>query len=328
MQTFTGTEYLKIDIANCFGLDRETWTKRLEWVEQNETHLESLDNQAKNPILFRKSVRALRTAQQGKPVNHVMGLDATASGLQIMACMSGCVATGRAVNLVDLGRRADVYQAISDSMNIQHGCNTDRDLLKKPVMTVFYGSKAQPKQIFGEGEELDAFYDSLYETLPGAYQLMDILQSYWRSDVEYHSWSLPDGHIAKVPVTTVVDKQLEIDELDHLRMTYRCKVIQPQHFSRSLAANIVHSVDGFVVRQMVAAAKQQGFWLAPIHDCFYAHPNYMNQVRENYAKILAWIARNNILQSILSDISGRKQRYSPVKQDLDKHILKSEYALS
>lgn len=329
MQTFTGTQYLQIDVANCFGLDRLNWDDRLHWFDNNEPNLEAQDVHAKSPILYRKAVRALRAAQRGTPLNHPMGLDATASGLQIMAAVSGCVATAKATNLVNTGNREDVYEAVAEEMRT-HGCsNVDRTLVKKPVMTVFYGSKAQPKAIFGEeSPELFAFYDALREKLPGAFELMDILQSYWRSDVTHHAWTLPDGHRAIVPVTEVVEKKLEIDELDHHRVTYRTRVLAKKEKSRALAANIVHSIDGFVVRAMVKMAKEQGFWLAPIHDCFYAHPNYMNQVRENYVKIMTWISRNNLLASILSDIAGYPVHYKPRQQGLSSLIPDSEYALS
>lgn len=329
MQTFTGTQYLKIDIANCFGLDRLDWQDRLHWFENNEPDLESLDVNAKSPILFRKAVRALRTAQQGKPVNHPMGLDATASGLQIMGLLSGCVATAKATNLVNTGHREDVYESVALEMQT-HGCsNIDRTVVKKPVMTVFYGSKAQPKAIFGEeSPELFAFYDALKEKLPGAFELMDILQSYWRSDVTHHAWTLPDGHRAIVPVIEIEERRLEIDEANHMRVTYRTKVLSKKRNSRALAANIVHSIDGWVVRRMLAGAKKHGFYLAPIHDCFYAHPNHMNTVRKLYVDIMTELSTMNLLQSILSEIAGYRVRYSPRQQGLSALVPDAEYALS
>lgn len=328
MKTFNGREYLQIDIANCFGLDRLNWEDRLHWFDNNEPDLEQLRSLAKSPVLYGKAVRAWREGCSGKPINHNMGLDATASGVQIMACLSGCVKTGLAVNLVNTGNREDLYERMATTMSQHPNVTTNRDELKKPTMTVFYGSTAQPREILGEGDALEAFYETLATELPGAYFLVDVLQSYWRPDVEFHRWTLPDGHVARVPVTRVVEKSLEIDEANHKRVTYRCKVVHPAPYSRSLAANIVHSIDAWVCRQMVQASKKQGFWMAPIHDCFYAHPNHMNQVRENYVKILSWLAQNNILQGILSEIAGRRVKYKPEQSHLDYYIEHSEYALS
>ena len=328
MQTFTGTEYLKIDIANCFGLDRVSWADRMHWVDNNEPDLEAQAPQAKNQVLYRKAVRALRTTQQGKPTNHIMGLDATASGLQIMGALSGCHETAKAVNLIDTGVRQDVYGTVATHMNTLPNVNVDRDVIKKPVMTVFYGSTAQPKNILGEGPALIAFYQTLQEKLTGAYDLMGVLQSYWQPMAQYHQWTLPDGHVARVPVTQTEEKNLEIDELDHLKFAYRAKIISPKIQSRSLAANIVHSIDGWIVRQLVLKARKDGYWLAPIHDCFYTSPNNMDQVRANYLKIMQWLARSDLIARILTEISGKQVVYYKQDYNLDKYMVNAEYALS
>ena len=128
MQTFTGTEYLKIDIANNFGLDRLKWSDRLHWFDNNEPDLDSLSHRAKHPILFRKAVRAMHKVRKGEPTNHVMGLDATASGLQIMGAMSGCHNTARAVNLINTGERECVYSFVADHMNELPDVSVDRDV--------------------------------------------------------------------------------------------------------------------------------------------------------------------------------------------------------
>jgi len=328
MQTFTGTEYLKIDIANTFGLDRLNWNNRLHWFQDNEPVLESLAIYAKNTILYRKSVRAMRKVQKGETTNHIMGLDATASGLQIMACLSGCHNTARATNLIPLDDRQCVYDRVAQMMNMEEGVITTRDEVKKPVMVTFYGSTAKPKEIFGAGPALIAFYRTLETMLGGAYELMGIFQEYWNPSAEYHQWTLPDGHVARVPVTEIVEKSLEIDEYAHMRFAYRTQVIQPQPRSRSLAANIVHSIDGWVVRQMVRAAHQGGYWMAPIHDCFYTSPNNMNDVREAYRTILAWIADHNLVSKILTEIAGHPVPYGRRSTNLSLFIGNSEYALS
>jgi DNA-directed RNA polymerase len=330
MQTFTGREYLLIDIANNLGLDREEWSTRLEWVQDNMDDLEYIKT-AKHPILYRKAVRALRTVQRGQPTNHIMGLDATASGLQIMACLSGCHKTGFEVNLVNDGIRHDVYGSIGDYMNVTLSRDRPftRDDMKDPLMTTFYGSTAQPKKIFGDGTpELHCYYDVLKERMPGAVATLNVIQSFWQPNVTHHEWTLADNHTAYVPVTGTAEKNLEIDELNHLRMTYRTQVLGTRSQSRALAANVVHSVDAWVCRQMILMAKKQGFWLAPIHDCFYTSPKYMNQVRKNYMTLLAWIADNPVLENILRNISNKPVIIRKGSNNLSKAILEAEYPLS
>jgi hypothetical protein len=213
-------------------------------------------------------------------------------------------------------------------MNTFSDISVKRVKIKKPVMTVFYGSTQQPKEVFGEGKALVAFYTALKERLGGAYELMGIFQQYWNPFAKFHSWKLPDGHIARVPVIQTLEKSLEVDEFEHMRFAFRAQVIQPKATSRSLAANIVHSIDGWIVREMVKKAYEQGFWMAPIHDCFYASPNYMNQVRQNYLTILQRLSKMNLVSSILSDIAGQQVMYCKKSYDLFTFIADAEYALS
>lgn len=42
MQTFTGIDYLRIDIASNFGLDKLDWDQRIAWVNTHEAQLEVL----------------------------------------------------------------------------------------------------------------------------------------------------------------------------------------------------------------------------------------------------------------------------------------------
>jgi DNA-directed RNA polymerase len=165
MQSFTGIEYLKIDIANQFGLDKLTWDKRLWWTEDNRGHYNELEATAKSPVLYRKAIRALERVEKGEPTNHTMGLDATASGVQLMACMSGCHKSAAKVNLINTGEREDLYQDIANDMSKITGTNITKDIIKKPVMTFFYGSTAQPRKVFGEGKGLKAFYAAMAEKL-------------------------------------------------------------------------------------------------------------------------------------------------------------------
>jgi len=328
MQNFTGTEYVMIDIANQFGLDRLLWNDRLYWVNNNRPNLSALTDQAKHPIPFEKGIRALQKAEAEQPTNHIMGLDATASGIQLMAAMSGCVSSAKAVNLINTNKREDIYEWIAQKMTKLLDKPITRDSVKKPVMTFFYGSQAVPKQIFGTGTSYTAFMDTMSKVLKGPFELMKLFQSFWDPNASKYTWAMPDGHVVHIPVTVKEDKGLEIDEASHLRFTYRAEIVKPQLEGRSLAANIVHSVDAWVCREMTKKAKTLGFYLAPIHDCFYAHPNNMNAVRQMYRELLAEVAQMNLVTSILSQIGNRRITYTKLTSALDEQILESEYALS
>lgn len=328
MQTFTGIQYVKIDIANQFGLDRLPWKERLWWVDDNRPDLPALAKNAKHELGYMKALRALDKGERGIETNHIMGLDATASGLQIMAAMSGCHNSAKAVNLIDTGQRECIYSSVAQHMSTRMNLEVTRDMVKRPVMTFFYGSEAVPQQIFGEGTDaLAVFYKVLATTLRGPYELMQLIQEFWDSKAEKYVWAMPDGHVCHVPVTSTIDKPIEIDEANHLRFTYRAEVMAPQVKGKSLAANIVHSVDAYICRRMVLKANEAGVYLSPIHDCFYTHPNHMNKVRQWYVELMAEVARMNLVENILSQISGKRIVYTKTA-GLPELILEAEYALS
>jgi len=269
MTKFTGIEYIKIDIANQFGLDKINWNNRIEFVNANKDKLETITELANEPILFAKAVRAYRDAQNHIPTGFIMGLDATASGIQIMACLMGCKKTAKRVNLVNTSKREDVYQFVAEKLSKLCGRIFPRSIVKYPCMTTFYGSLQQPKDIFGDNTpELNNFYNILNNELSGAMECMNDMQSCWQSNKKIHQWTLPDGHIAYVKVMVPEDHKIEIDELDHATFTHRIYVNKAQESGLSLAANIIHSVDGYVVREMVRNSKRQGFDLLHIHDSF------------------------------------------------------------
>jgi DNA-directed RNA polymerase len=328
MQEFTGREYLQIAIANHFGMDKFAWASRLEWTRDNEANLESLDSDADEPTGYRKAVRAWRDVQAGKPTNYIMGLDATASGIQILAVLAGCMQSAATCNVVNTGRRENVYTYLHDHMT-NLGATAEYLLVKDTTVRTCYDSTRAAKDAFGEGTpELLAFYAALKEVVPGAWRAKTLMSNCKDPTATYYTWTLPDDHVAYVPITKTVDKNFEHDELDHLRMKFKMKLQMADPGNRSLPANITHSVDAWVCRQMVLRCHQAGFWMAPVHDCFYASPKYMNEVRRFYNEILTELAQMDLLQSIVREVTGRKYTVLKVSNTLHHHILDADYALS
>lgn len=256
MKNFTGYEWLLIDIANQFGHDKLTFELRIEWAEKNLDVLESLADQAeaKTKPLYLKAVSALRKAQQGIPSGHMVGVDACCSGIQIMSALTGCVAGARATGMIDPGMRADAYAETTTVMSGILGGAVDitRKQAKDALMTSFYGSKLTPKNIFGEGTpELDAFYQAATTVAPGAWELLQDLLASWQPYALSHDWQLPDGFEAKVKVMNKREVRLEVDELDHATFTYEFFNNEGKKSGLSNVANLTHSVDAYILREMV-----------------------------------------------------------------------------
>lgn len=258
MKTFTGWEYLLIDAANHFGNDKLLFEERIKWVMENFNDLETLVDQVKpkDRPLYLKAVQAIRKAQRGEPSGHLVGFDGVCSGVQIMSAITGCVAGAKATGLIDTGKRPDAYTQTTDIMNeilADQGLSVSvlRDDAKQALMTSFYGSKKTPKDIFGEDTpELNAFYQAAFTVAPGAWELLQALLASWQPWEPEHSWVLPDGFHARIKVMERKEVRIEVDELDHATFTYEFFENEGTRSGLSNAANVVHSIDALVLREM------------------------------------------------------------------------------
>lgn len=399
MQTFTGREYLKIDIANNYGLDKLDWADRIAWFDANEDKLDELVRTAKEPALFYAGTKAYREVLQGKPIGYMISLDATSSGLQLLAALTGDPSAASLCNVIDTGSREDAYVAIYHEMlgQVTDKSKISREDTKQAIMTAFYSSKAVPKQVFGEGRLLDIFYSSLQAMAPAAWELNEAMLALWNPTAFEHCWILPDNFHVHVKVMEQVRERVHFNNTPY-DVYYH--VNQPTKEGRSLGANTIHSLDGMIVRELTRrcmykpnqvdklyrlisegdcglsdttdddrlvmrlwehyqrtgylsariidhltednlglvddrAIKElldslpvKPFTIVSIHDCFRCLPHYGNDLREQYNRQLALIARSSLLQDIVSQLVGKPVSVSKLDPMLWKQIEQTNYALS
>lgn len=249
MQLFTPAEYLKIDIASNYGMDKSTWNERIEWFDDNQNNLLQLLSQAKEPALYYAGVLAWEDTQSGKPSGYPISLDATASGFQLLAVLTGDSSAASLCNVTDTGYREDAYTRVYQAMLSKIGDTSkiDRDDVKAAVMTSLYGSEAIPKEVFGKGPLLNAFYETMQEVAPAAWELNTAFLEIWDTEAYSNDWVLPDNFHVKIKVMdTIVEK---VHFMNQPFDVYR-KVNQPMEKGRSLGANVIHSLDAMIVREM------------------------------------------------------------------------------
>lgn len=148
MQTFTPSEYIKIDIANNFGLDKKNWDERISWFDQNKDQLHSLVPQADEPALFYAGIKAWEAYLNKEPSGYMISLDATASGMQLLAVLTGDMSAAKLCNVVSdfsedaVAQRRDGYTVIYNMMLKVMGesAKITRDDCKKAIMTLTEGS--------------------------------------------------------------------------------------------------------------------------------------------------------------------------------------------
>lgn len=256
-QTFKGIHYVIFDIMANFGWDKENFETRLHRFKQCsvdwwQAHL----HRAEEPVLALKALNAYRDAMSGKPTGYMANMDAVCSGVQILSCVTGCYEGATQTGLVDPSVRKDAYGAATGYMNdilATDGIEVDvpRKAMKDALMPYFYGSSAEPKKLFGEKtQELEVFYQVCHKMFEGASAARDLAIDIWQPYQERHTWKLPDGHTAS-PVNIVKEKvTIKIAELAGAQFTHIVNEVKGEKRAVSLAGNITHSIDGFIVREM------------------------------------------------------------------------------
>lgn len=259
MKEYLPLDYLCIDIANHFGLDKLLFEDRIAWVKDNYAQLEQLADKADVKPLYMKAVHELRNVVAGKPTGHIVQLDATCSGIQLLSAMSGCVRGADATGLVS-HKRADAYTDVTREMNkiLQlRGMSTivvPRADVKRAMMTSVYGSTAVPKEVFGEGDLLDVFYSAVAVVAPAAFELMTALLHTWQPYALQHSWVMPDNHHVMIKVLEQKETRIEVDELNHATFTTYVTINQGTEKGVANVANVTHSVDAYVLRSVIRRA--------------------------------------------------------------------------
>lgn len=256
MQLLTAREYLKVDIANNYGLDKKTWDERIAWFDENEANLLNLVDEAEDSALFYAGVNAWKDMKAGKPIGYAVALDATSSGLQLLACLTGDRSAAELCNVVNyMGEngkplRRDAYTVIYHKMLdiLGEASRIKRSDTKQAVMTAFYGSEAKPKEVFGEGIRLKTFENVMETVASGPWALNKFLLQCGNPDANRYVWVLPDNFhaVIKVMVPEVQTVNFLGKPFDITRM-----VQGTEEKTRMLSANITHSIDGMVVREML-----------------------------------------------------------------------------
>lgn len=82
---------------------------------------------------------------------------------------------------------------------------------------------------------------------PGITQLNEAFLGLWQPDVLEHSWILPDNFHVKIKV---MDQHKEIVHFLNRPYEVITKVNRPVNEGLSIAANVTHSIDGMIVREI------------------------------------------------------------------------------
>ena len=264
MTLLSPREALAIDMANNLGKDKLNWIDRIKYINsmsEEELYQATSQEDIDNPYLYMTACSYYIESKDNPSLTsgYPVSFDATASGSQILACLTGDLVTARICNVLPTGIREDSYTTLYQAFKrYVPEVNISRKDFKKAPMTVFYGSQKQPKEIIGE-DNIQYFYKVMWEYCPLPMKLNAILLENWQEDVESYGWTLPDGFTVLIKNKTVVNEEIDLGEYGTVTISHKeiSKLEKGEPGTRSYSANLVHSVDALILREVVAMAMHQ-----------------------------------------------------------------------
>lgn len=247
LPNYTPVQWLQIGLANAFGLDKADFSERIQYV--NDTMLAQGPLVEPNYDIAEEPAYAM-AMMDGISGNHQVRvhLDATASGTQILAAFANCKKSGTHCNLFGEARQ-DAYTNAWKAMGMAD--TIPRSDVKRAFMTAAFGSRKVPREALGE-QNLPAFYEMYQREFPGVWGVLNYIQGLWQSDVYSHRWTMPDGF-------EVIQWNNGLEEQEVTLFGQQVKVRKQVHTQErrgiALAANVTHSSDGFICREMVKRAQ-------------------------------------------------------------------------
>jgi len=353
------TSYAGIDEVSGVATDKMLKHQQIAWVQSNFYKLLDFHKDAEEPTGYRSAVASLYAHHRGEPVSAVIHVDASNQALQLFAVLLSCKETAMLCNLATGNIRQDAYTMIAEELNLMYSCSVfNRKNCKKALMTTLYGSTSQDKQLAGaiykidphsefideKIEELEAelnegmaqpiklkaaFNEVMMKIAPSAMRAMKGMQSLNKLGREGYAWKMPDGFIINYWVRKDVKVSLDVD-IEGVNVVLNAvdkKVYMPDDQSRAMAPNIIHSIDGYIVRELIV---RLGSWVTSTHDAFTCHVNDADRVISIYKDILVELMGSNLLNDVMSQIQadGKQIPFIPKANTLKEvHIREAVYAI-
>lgn len=247
-QELSAIEYIKCEIAckHDKAFEKSTWNDRLKHFKylQDSEQDESIYLNASDPIGLKSAIIAYKNAIKSEPSGYMISLDACSSGLQLLSLLSGCEKSFDLCGGIS-DQCVDSYTALYAAMGL--GDVLTRKQAKNAIMTSLYGSTSTPEATFKDN--IDTFYDTMETMAPGAWELNLALQELW-DEVEgnSYSWVMPDNFHCHIETHVKEWKSFKFIDQEY---KLAVKVPEKPEFHKGIGPNIIHSVDGMMVREML-----------------------------------------------------------------------------
>jgi len=314
--------WIRFHTATTFGLDKATETDRIHWTYENEDLISRIATDPLGNIHewenveepwqflaacdeFYHCVIKRDRISTGLPV----AIDATCSGLQILAALALDKSTAELVNVLPSDKPQDAYKVIAAHSlpNIPERLHPhwDRKCTKRTVMTIPYNAKPfsnrsyirealKEKGIDIDKEELTqtvkAVRDAMNQVVPGPMSVMkwiedEVSKALKRGETEIE-WETPSGFVVIQKLYKAEMERITLQVLGQCNMrvpTGDGDVVDKARHKAATAPNLIHSLDASL---LCLSALRFNNPIALIHDSVLCRATDMSElskiVREIY----------------------------------------------
>jgi DNA-directed RNA polymerase len=320
-------EWLAFQVATTYGLDKASMQERQQWVESNKDLIKRI---AKDPIANRPE---WETADEPWSFlaacdeyyhcviecdrHHTslpVAVDATCSGLQILAGLARDASTAKLVNVLPSDKPQDAYKVIAEQakphvpVHLQQ--HMDRKTTKRTVMTVPYNAKPfsnrgyirdalKEKGVEVEKEDLTAVVKAVRGAMdvivPGPMRVMKWIEQEVSNAIDRGlnqlTWVTPSGFVVTQKLMKKDTKRIELQLLGSCRVTVSegdTKEVDKNHHKNATAPNLIHSLDASLLHLSTIRFDAP---ISLIHDSVLCRASDMSVlstiVRETYMHLFA-----------------------------------------
>ena len=352
--------WLAFQVATTYGLDKATMKERQEWVDANHdlisrvataplVHLSEWEA-ADEPWQFLAACEEYNACViecSRSWTSSCVAVDATCSGLQILAGLTRDRSTAKLVNVFPSEQPQDAYRTVAEAAKPklpEHlAALLDRKVTKRTVMCTPYNATQHSNRAYirealkEKGAEftpdeltliVNAVREAMYEVVPGPMQVMDWIKkevsAAFKRGADHLTWQTPSGFIVKQNRRKLESKRV------NLQILGRCSVKLGTGFKgpdvnghkSSTAPNLIHSLDASILHRAFLKFDAP---FTVIHDsvlCRATDMGILNRVvRETYCEIFS---ESNPLMDFAEAIGAETE--PPIIGDLDlESVLESTY---
>ena len=320
-------EWLAFSVATTAGLDKDTMEDRQKWVKENLWLIEAV---ATDPIGNLSTWESMDEPWQflaacdeyyhtcilcDKDYTSLpVAVDATASGLQVLAGLARDASTAALVNVLPSNKPQDAYKVIAEKAqpNIPDSVKPycDRKLTKRTVMTIPYNAKPfsnrgyirdalKDKGVEISKEDLTetvkAVRDAMNDIFPGPMRVMKWIEQEVSNAIDRGldrlTWVTPSGFVVTQKLMKKDVKRIELQLLGSCKVTVAegdTDQVDKNHHKNATAPNLIHSLDASLLH---LSAIRFDAPLALIHDSVLCRATDMSVlseiVRQTYMHLFA-----------------------------------------